>query len=74
MKRLDGIETCIVINEKTLRVWGFNYEGTSAGVHLTVIGASARHIGSYDVRHFFVPKAKIGEHKMSILPRNLQEI
>jgi len=55
----DGIETCIVINEKTLRVCGFNYEGTSAGVHLTVIGAIARHIGSYDVRHFFGPKAKI---------------
>jgi hypothetical protein len=54
----DGIETCIAINTKTLRVCGFNYEGTSAGVHLTVIGAIARHIGSYDVKHFFGPKAK----------------
>jgi hypothetical protein len=54
----DGIETCIVINEKTLRVCGFNFEGGSAGVHLTVIGAIARHIGCYSVKHFFGLKAK----------------
>ena len=54
----DGIETCIVMNEKTQRVCGFNYEGGSAGVHLTIIGAIARHIGCYDVKHFFGPKAK----------------
>jgi hypothetical protein len=54
----DGIETCIVINEKTLRVCGFNYEGTRAGVHLTVIGAIARYIGSYNVKHFFGLRAK----------------
>jgi hypothetical protein len=59
VKLRDGIETCIVINQKTLRVGGFNYEGTSAGVHLTVIGAIARHIGCYDVKHFFGPKAKL---------------
>jgi hypothetical protein len=55
----DGIETCIVINQKTMRVCGFEYEGGSRGVDLTVVGAIARHIGCYDVKHFFGPKAKV---------------
>jgi hypothetical protein len=54
----DGIETCIVINEKTMRVCGFEYEGGGRGVDLTVVGAIARPIGSYDVKHFFGPRAK----------------
>ncbi len=61
----DGIETCIVLNEKTLRVSGFNYEGSSAGIHLTAIGAISRYIGCYDAKHFFGPKAKIqGAHPL----------
>ena len=55
----DGIETCIAINEKTMRVCGFEYEGGSRGVELTVVGAIARHIGCYDVKHFFGPKTKV---------------
>lgn len=54
----DGIETCIVINEKTMRVCGFEYEGGSRGVDLTVVGAIARPVGSYDIKHFFGPTAK----------------
>jgi hypothetical protein len=54
----DGIETCIAINEKTMRVCGFEYEGGRRGVELTVVGAIARPIGSYDVKHFFGPRAK----------------
>jgi hypothetical protein len=49
----DGIETCIAINEKTMRVCGFEYEGGSRGVDLTVVGAIARSIGNYDVKRFF---------------------
>jgi hypothetical protein len=55
----DGIETCIAINQKTMRVCGFEYEGGSRGVELTVVGAIARHIGCYDVKRFFGPNAKV---------------
>jgi hypothetical protein len=55
----DGIETCIAINQKTMRVCGFEYEGGSRGVELTVVGAIARHIGCYDVKRFFGPKARV---------------
>jgi hypothetical protein len=52
-------ETCIAINEKTMRVCGFGYYGDSKGVKLNVIGAIARPIGRYDVKAFFGPKAYI---------------
>ena len=54
----DGIETSIVMNNKTMRVCGFEFQGGSGGVDLSVEGAIARSIGSYDVKHFFGPKAK----------------
>jgi hypothetical protein len=53
----DGIETCIVVNEKTMRVCGFEFEGGSRGVDLSVVGAIARQLGRYDVKRFFGPKA-----------------
>ncbi len=49
----DGIETCIVLNNKTMRVCGFEYEGGIPGVELSVVGSIARHIGSYNVKRFF---------------------
>jgi hypothetical protein len=45
----DGIETCIAINEKTMHVCGFEFEGGSLGVDLSVVGAIARPTGCYDV-------------------------
>ena len=51
-------ETCLAINEKTMRVCGFGYFGDSKGVKLNVIGAIARPIGCYDVKEYFGPKAK----------------
>lgn len=55
----DGIETCIVMNNKTMRVCGFEFQGGSFGVDLSVEGAIARPIGCYDVKHFFGPRAKV---------------
>ncbi len=55
----DGIETCIVMNGKTMRVCGFEFQGGSRGVDLSVEGAIARSIGCYDVKRYFGPKAKI---------------
>jgi hypothetical protein len=46
-------ETCIAINEKTMRVCGFGYFGDSQGVKLNVIGAIARPIGCFNVKAFF---------------------
>jgi hypothetical protein len=54
----DGIETCIIVNEKTMRVCGYEYEGGKSGVELTVVGSIARDIGCYDVKHFFGPAVK----------------
>jgi hypothetical protein len=54
----NGVETCIVMNEKTLRVCGFEFRGTSNGVDLGLIGAFARPVGRYDVRHFFGPQMR----------------
>ena len=51
-------ETCIAINEKNMRVCGFGYFGGSRGVELDVIGAIARPIGCYNVKHYFGPKVK----------------
>ena len=46
-------ETCIAINEKTMRVSGFEYHGDSSGVTLDVIGAIARPLGCYDIKGYF---------------------
>jgi hypothetical protein len=46
-------ETCIAINEKTMRVCGFGYYGDGQGVKLNVIGAIARPVGCFDVKDFF---------------------
>ena len=51
-------ETCIAINEKTMRVSGFGYFGGSQGVDLDVKGAIARPIGRYDVKDFFRSRTK----------------
>jgi hypothetical protein len=42
-----------------MRASGFGFSGGQRGVRLGVIGAIARHIGGYDVKHFFGPKAKV---------------
>jgi hypothetical protein len=55
----NGAETCIIENDKTLRASGFGFSGSQNGVTLGVIGAIARHIGTYDVKKFFGPKAKM---------------
>jgi hypothetical protein len=55
----NGAETCIIENDKTLRACGFGFSGGERGVTLGVIGAIARHIGTYDVKKFFGPKAKV---------------
>lgn len=55
----DGIETSIVMNEKAMRVCGFEFQGGVNGVDLSVEGAIARSIGRYDVKRFFGPKAKL---------------
>ena len=51
-------ETCIAINERNMRIYGFGFYGSKDGVELDVIGAIARPIGGYDVKEYFGPKAK----------------
>ncbi len=55
----NGAETCIIENDKTMRACGFGFSGGERGVGLNTIGAIARHIGTYDVKQFFGPKAKV---------------
>ncbi len=54
----NGAETCIIENEKTKRAVGFGFSGGERGVTLGTIGAIARDIGRYDIKHFFGPKVK----------------
>ncbi|MEJ2109510.1 MAG: MoaF N-terminal domain-containing protein [Acidobacteriota bacterium] len=54
----NGAETCIIENEKTKRACGFGYSGGARGVGLNTIGAIARDIGGYDVKHFFGPNER----------------
>jgi hypothetical protein len=55
----NGAETCIIENVKTKRACGFGYSGGERGVGLNTIGAIAREIGGYDIKHFFGPKARV---------------
>jgi hypothetical protein len=54
----NGAETCIIENVKTKRACGFGFSGGERGVGLNTIGAIAREIGGYDIKHFFGPKGK----------------
>ena len=54
----DGVETCIVINTKTMHDCGFGYSGGDRGLSLGAIGAIARNIGQYDVKRFFGPRPR----------------
>jgi hypothetical protein len=54
----NGAETCIIENEKTKRACGFGFSGGAQGVGLNTIGAIARDIGRYDIKHFFKPTTK----------------
>ncbi len=49
-------ETCIAMNEKTMRACGFGYFGGPKGVELDCIGAIARPIGCFNVKEYFKPK------------------
>ena len=55
----NGAETCIIENDRTMRACGFGFSGGERGVGLNTIGAIARHIGTYDAKEFFGPKAKV---------------
>jgi hypothetical protein len=55
----NGAETCIIENDRTMRACGFGFSGGERGVGLNTIGAIARHIGTYDVKEFFGPKARV---------------
>jgi hypothetical protein len=55
----DGVETCIVINTKTMHDCGFGYSVVEQGLSLGAIGALARNIGQYNVERFFGPPKPI---------------
>ncbi len=51
-------ETCIAINDRNMRICGFEYHGDSKGLDLSVLGAIGRPLGSYNVKEHFGPKLK----------------
>jgi hypothetical protein len=55
----NGNEMCIMINTKIVHDCGFGFSGGAGGVNLGLVGAIGRHIGCYDVKHFFGQKAKV---------------
>ena len=46
-----------MINEKIRRDCGFDFSGGKEGVKLNLVGAIGRHIGYYDIKKYFGPKA-----------------
>jgi hypothetical protein len=54
----NGSAMIVMINEKIRRDCGFSFSGGREGVKLTLLGAIGRHIGYYDVKKYFGPKAR----------------
>jgi len=54
----NGAQMCVVINTKITHDCGFGFSGGRQGVNLSLTGAIGRHIGQYDVRRYFGPKAR----------------
>jgi hypothetical protein len=55
----NGHQMIVMINTKITHDCGFGFSGGADGVNLGLTGAIGRHIGCYDVKHFFGPKAKV---------------
>jgi hypothetical protein len=56
----NGHSMIVMINEKIRRDCGFDFYGSKEGVQLNLVGAIGRHIGSYDIKKYFGPKARKG--------------
>jgi len=50
----------VMINEKIRHDCGFDLYGSKDGVQLNLVGAIGRHIGRYDIKKYFGPKARKG--------------
>ena len=55
----NGHAMTVMINEKLRRDCGFDFSGGREGVKLNLVGAIGRHIGYYDIKKYFGPKARI---------------
>lgn len=54
----NGHQMIVMINTKISHDCGFGFSGGEDGVSLGLTGAIGRHIGQYDVRHYFGPKTR----------------
>ncbi len=52
----NGHQMAVAINTKISHDCGFGFNGGAGGVNLGLTGAVGRHIGQYDVKHYFGPK------------------
>lgn len=53
----NGSAMIVMINEKIRHDCGFSFQGGREGVKLNLVGAIGRHIGYYDIKKFYGPKA-----------------
>lgn len=53
----NGSAMIVMINEKIRHDCGFSFQGGREGVRLNLVGAIGRHIGYYDIKKYFGPKA-----------------
>jgi hypothetical protein len=53
----NGAQMIVMINTKITHDCGFGFSGGAGGVNLSLTGAIGRHIGQYDVKQHFGPKA-----------------
>jgi hypothetical protein len=47
-----------LINTKISHDCGFGFNGGPNGVNLSVVGAIGRHIGKFDVAHYYGPRKR----------------
>ncbi len=53
----NGNELVFMVNKRICHDCGFSFNGREDGVRLNVVGAIGRHLGQFDIKEYFGPKA-----------------
>lgn len=54
----NGAQMIELINTKISKDGGFGFNGGANGVSLSVVGATGRHIGKFDIAHYYGPRKR----------------
>jgi hypothetical protein len=54
----NGAQMIELINTRISKDGGFGFNGGANGVSLNVVGATGRHIGKFDIAHYYGPRKR----------------